>query len=690
MGGVMNDILNERSKGVCIEIPDEDEMDDDKKSDSSDARDKISDALQESPSSKKPKSRIESNPDGNTRIDSHFPAVSKVEKEETLPAAVDKEIVDLVNNDPSEAIAKKSAGVSNKHKMDSLSGETEVFSFDPDADTKPPSTTKTRFIVTCQPLGSKRKEMATGVPGDVYSETLDEQLDLDDITFSRGTREELDGRRKSKHMERSKIRRHVQEVMERLNGYASMNIKEYMESIEQWHQSLLFQSPFGDSEASTPYEITVALPPGIQNLGATCYLNTQLQCLAQNPVFLEGIFSWRAVNNSHNMNGVMTKLQKLLAQMVVGGNRTLSTLEFSNALGLEHNEQQDPNEFGRLLFDRMEESFQQCSDEANGASNATSLDLKDLLKRIFQGETTYETTCMKCGNVTKRCEGFMDLNLPIVGRASVEEDNNKNEDNNNSSSGLKRKKPKKGTFEEAFDQVADSDVQFCLDQCMQAEFLDGDNQYFCEKCNGKQDAKRVPKLTELPPVLNVQLSRYVFDRKQFVKKKLTDKVLLPSVLEVDGANNAPQKKSYVLCGVMRHQGTSAHSGHYIAEAMDWTTGLWYEFNDEIVKVLPNGPSCSYIPSFLPEESSMDGEEDSHEFPMTFHGSRDAYESRISGSQDAYNMYYVDEDYLSTKAHETIERRRGISSLTSTETKEQDGVIVDVISERENKYSLLRE
>jgi hypothetical protein len=76
--------------------------------------------------------------------------------------------------------------------------------------------------------------------------------------------------------------------------------------------------------------------------------------------------------------------------------------------------------------------------------------------------------------------------------------------------------------------------------------------------------------------------------------------------------------------------------------------------------------------------------------MTFHGSRDAYESRISGSQDAYNMYYVDEDYLSTKAHETIERRRGISSLTSTETKEQDGVIVDVISERENKYSLLRE
>jgi len=53
---------------------------------------------------------------------------------------------------------------------------------------------------------------------------------------------------------------------------------------------------------------------GIQNLGAACYLSTQLQCLGQNPVFLDGIFSWRPVDATHKMNGVMEKLQTLLAQ----------------------------------------------------------------------------------------------------------------------------------------------------------------------------------------------------------------------------------------------------------------------------------------------------------------------------------------------------------------------------------------
>jgi len=40
-------------------------------------------------------------------------------------------------------------------------------------------------------------------------------------------------------------------------------------------------------------------------------------------------------------------------------------IDFSNALGIQHNEQQDPNEFARLLFDRMEESFS-TFDEPDG------------------------------------------------------------------------------------------------------------------------------------------------------------------------------------------------------------------------------------------------------------------------------------------------------------------------------------
>jgi hypothetical protein len=76
------------------------------------------------------------------------------------------------------------------------------------------------------------------------------------------------------------------------------------------------------------------------------------------------MFSWRSSANKQAnghaavMNNVLTQLQSLLAQMVEGSQRSVITLEFSTASGLEKDEQQDPNEFARLLFERMHEAFQ--------------------------------------------------------------------------------------------------------------------------------------------------------------------------------------------------------------------------------------------------------------------------------------------------------------------------------------------
>jgi Ubiquitin carboxyl-terminal hydrolase len=317
----------------------------------------------------------------------------------------------------------------------------------------------------------------------------------------------------------------------------------------------------------------------------------------------------------------------------------------------------------------MEESFQQCSSGDSGEEGSEP-DLSDLLRRIFHGTTTYETTCMECQKVSTRTEGFMDLNLPIVAPIS---------DKSEIGNGHRSKRFKSGTIEAAFDKQngnkkPDTSVQICLDQYLEAEYLDGDNQYFCENCNHKQDAQRITKLTGLPPVLNVQLSRYVFDREKFVKKKLTDKVLLPTVLTIDCGGNAKDCKRYALCAVMKHQGTSAYSGHYIAEAMDWTTGVWYEFNDETVKVLPNGPSSSYNPDVGDSSDS----------------SSNRVDLSPSGSQDAYNMYYVDEKYLAQQGLDTIERRQTFAKEGFSGDKAKNSVLKDVLEERGRKYSILGE
>ena len=44
--------------------------------------------------------------------------------------------------------------------------------------------------------------------------------------------------------------------------------------------------------------IGLCTPPGMCNLGATCYLNIQFQYLASNPVFFKGAFSWTTTTTS--------------------------------------------------------------------------------------------------------------------------------------------------------------------------------------------------------------------------------------------------------------------------------------------------------------------------------------------------------------------------------------------------------
>lgn len=53
---------------------------------------------------------------------------------------------------------------------------------------------------------------------------------------------------------------------------------------------------------------------------------------------------------------------------------------------------------------------------------------------------------------------------------------------------------------------------FPLPPHTQEEKLEGDNRYFCETCQSKQNATRKIRLLSLPCTLNLQLMRFVFDR----------------------------------------------------------------------------------------------------------------------------------------------------------------------------------
>lgn len=85
------------------------------------------------------------------------------------------------------------------------------------------------------------------------------------------------------------------------------------------------------------------LPCGLRNLGATCYLNSMLQCLFVNLPFRRAVYEWEPKEQNVNEEQVlqMRALQKLFAQMQLGNQSMYDPTEFASTLSLNNVVQQD-------------------------------------------------------------------------------------------------------------------------------------------------------------------------------------------------------------------------------------------------------------------------------------------------------------------------------------------------------------
>lgn len=470
----------------------------------------------------------------------------------------------------------------------------------------------------------------------------------------------------------STVRKSISVSMEDITHYYTSNnicqneteAIEFIGHLKRYHRSILYHSIVSkDDECEKKDDSSVLLsqPPGMINLGATCYLNSQIQCLAQIINFRQGVLSWNSPSSHQpallfdpestsdsvsattpplpssimndeqgvpavGINAAFSNLQLLLAKLEHAPGNTIDTRMLATSLNLLESEMQDPNEFSRLFLDRV---MDLCPE------------LKDLLKKLFGGEVRYETKCQSCGMTRYRRETFMELTLALP-------------ENVNNKSGKKRSTVK-----------FDVSVQDCLDDYLIPEKLHSENQYECSRCRGKRDAERTLCFASLPPVLQIQLNKYVFDIQRNVKRKRMEEVRLPRELKINVCNhqqeNTDQIEEYILCGVLHHLGTSAYGGHYIAEAMDWTTGTWFEFNDKDVKILPDGPTGSY---FLENDKGR----------------------KIKGSADAYSMFYVEKGHLAKMVQNEFNERNCSSSSVVDIHKHTNCAIVDqIIKERITEY-----
>jgi ubiquitin C-terminal hydrolase len=115
----------------------------------------------------------------------------------------------------------------------------------------------------------------------------------------------------------------------------------------------------------------------------------------------------------------------------------------------------------------------------------------------------------------------------------------------------------------------------CFDLYIEGELLDGDNAWYNENTEKKQDVNKKISYWSLPTILTIDIKRFNSSNRKnqiLVDFPLTNLDLSKYVIGY-------KKESYVydLYGICNHSG-SAEGGHYTSYVKT-ANGKWYHFND---------------------------------------------------------------------------------------------------------------
>uniref|UniRef100_A0A4W5JHB1 USP domain-containing protein n=1 Tax=Hucho hucho TaxID=62062 RepID=A0A4W5JHB1_9TELE len=111
--------------------------------------------------------------------------------------------------------------------------------------------------------------------------------------------------------------------------------------------------------------------------------------------------------------------------------------------------------------------------------------------------------------------------------------------------------------------------------------VSGDNQMYCDYCDGKTDAILECKMEHPPEILTLLLKRFEFDYNRMSYVKIESCVEVPRRLQTKNCD-------YELYAVVDHVG-SLRGGHYTARIKPYDDHNWYVFDDSYVRQLNSKP-----------------------------------------------------------------------------------------------------
>eukprot|EP00698_Gefionella_okellyi_P021222 TRINITY_DN6816_c0_g1_i1.p1 TRINITY_DN6816_c0_g1~~TRINITY_DN6816_c0_g1_i1.p1 ORF type:complete len:1126 (-),score=259.00 TRINITY_DN6816_c0_g1_i1:29-3259(-) len=283
---------------------------------------------------------------------------------------------------------------------------------------------------------------------------------------------------------------------------------------------------------------------GLENQGATCYMNGLLQVLFHLSAFRRAVYLIPALKDLSvaDENNVALAMQELFFDLQ-HSSTSVSTTNLTRSFGWSSSEaeiQHDATELYQILTDKLSEKM--AGTPAEGE-----------LQKLFEGATV---------SMIKSHDGSF----------------------------------KKYTAAQPFTSLS-MQVKNCRD--LQASFMD-----MCKKqemtgankfdIGGGQlvDASISTVFSSLPPVLNLDLSRFSYDRD--MTSKITDRFEFAVEIDLNDYMSETADKSidqrYQLFAVLVHRGAGSGFGHYYAYIK--VKENWICFNDTDVAVVPEEEAVS--------------------------------------------------------------------------------------------------
>ena len=323
---------------------------------------------------------------------------------------------------------------------------------------------------------------------------------------------------------------------------------------------------------------------GLNNIGATCYMNASLQCLSNTKELTEYFLkNYKEKDKniqimSHEYHRVLRHLwDENSKEKAYSPNSFKDVLSKENSLfaGIAANDSKD---FINFLIERLHQELNEVNKDNNRSDTWMQINqanetevlkvfLQDFtttfnspISKLFYGISETKSQCQGCSIIKYNFQVYSFLEFPLQQVNQFYFNNGKRPLFTNDG-----KNP-------------DVDLYECFEYNRKIDLMTGDNQMYCNICNKQCNSTYVTSLYSGPNYLILHLNRgrgAVYECKVIFPERL---YLFNYITFRQGVT------AYELYAVICHLGPSSMSGHFVAYCKNIIDNQWYLYNDGIVMI----------------------------------------------------------------------------------------------------------